>query len=172
MRIVIIAALLACAAGAGAQDQAGAAPAAKSAAAAPAPAARKKAKAVPKSPAKAPAAQAAPAGPAQPKPRPAQPAAAKADQESDEAVVMIDSKADLDETGRFAAAEGDQEEGPAAQGGLPSSYGQLKGALNEGGRSLLVFENPDDGALTFVQVSAGRNGVAWKLVDRIPRSGD
>ena len=160
MRAIVISLLLACAAGAGAQEQAQPAQAAdKAKAAAPAP--KKKARTAVKAAAPA----AAPAAKAKPD--------AKADQEGEESVVMIDSKADIDETGRFSAAGGDQDEQqPAVPGGLPASYGQLKGVLNEGGRSLLVFESPDDGAITFVQVTVGRTGVAWKLVDRIPRSGD
>jgi len=103
-------------------------------------------------------------------PRPA----ARADEaDAEESGVMIDSKSDAEETGRFAAAgpETDREE-PAVTGGLPSSYGQLKGVLNDAGRSLLVFESPDDGSITFVQVTAGKNKVVWKLVDRIQRSQD
>jgi hypothetical protein len=120
-----------------------------------------------------PAAQAPQAQPAAAK-RPAAAAPKPAEQEPEESVVMIDSKGDQEETGRFSAgsARGEQEEAPAAPGGMPSSYGQLKGVMNEAGRTLLVLESPDDGTITFVQVIAGRNGVAWKLVDRIPRSMD
>jgi|GEM_PF-1222132 len=116
----------------------------------------------------APAAQPAPARKAV-KQEPAKPA-----EEPEESVVMIDSKAEPEETGRFSAAgyAPDQEEQPAVPGGMPSSYGQLKGVMNDGGRTLLVLESPDDGAITFVQVIAGKAGVSWKLVDRIPRSLD
>ena len=44
--------------------------------------------------------------------------------------------------------------------------------MNDGGRTLLVLESPDDGTITFVQVIAGKAGVSWKLVDRVPRSLD
>jgi hypothetical protein len=129
-------------------------------------------------PAKAvPAAKTAPApAPVKKAPRPdaaKAEAARQAEADAEESVVMIDSKADGDETGRFSAAyaAADQEE-PAVPGGLPSSYGQLKGVMNEAGRSLLVFESPDDGSITFVQATPGKSGVAWKLIGRIPRSQD
>lgn len=124
---------------------------------------------------------AAKAAAARPQSRPApaakaaRPAKAKPQaEEQEEAGVMIDSKAEPEETGRFSAAAFSQEpdDTPAAPGGLPSSYGQLKGVMNDGGRTLLVLESPDDGAITFVQVTAGRNAVSWKLLDRIPRSLD
>jgi hypothetical protein len=116
----------------------------------------------------APASQPAPAKKAV-KQEPVKPA-----EEPEESVVMIDSKAEPEETGRFSAAgyAADQDEAPAVPGGMPASYGQLKGVMNDGGRSLLVLESPDDGAITFVQVTAGKAGVSWKLVDRIPRSLD
>ncbi|MCM2266755.1 MAG: hypothetical protein NDI60_03170 [Elusimicrobiales bacterium] len=120
-----------------------------------------------------------PAAPAAAKPAAAQKAAARpapkpADQEAEESVVMIDSKGDPDETGRFSAGSygGDQEDPSPLAGGMPASYGQLKGVMNDGGRSLLVLESPEDGAITFVQVTAGKAGVTWKLVDRILRSAD
>jgi hypothetical protein len=99
---------------------------------------------------------------------------AKPAEEPEESVVMIDSKAEPEETGRFNAAgyAPDQDEAPAVPGGMPASYGQLKGVMNDGGRSLLVMESPDDGAITFVLVTAGKAGISWKLVDRIPRSLD
>jgi hypothetical protein len=102
----------------------------------------------------------------------AKPAADKqADQESEDSVVMIDSKGgDAEDNGSFSAGE-DREE-KAVPGGLPASYGQCKGTITEGGRSLLVFESPDDGTVSFVQVSVGKNNVTWKLAGRIPRSAD
>ena len=54
---------------------------------------------------------------------------------------------------------------------MPASYGQLKGTLSDGGRSLLVFES-DDGTISFVQIFTGKNAVSWKLVSRIYRSAD
>jgi hypothetical protein len=57
-------------------------------------------------------------------------------------------------------------------GGIPASYGQCKGVMNDGGRTLLVFESADDGAISFVQVTLGKAGAAWKLVDRIYRSAE
>ncbi len=117
----------------------------------------------------APSAKAAPA-----KRAPAAKAARPQAEEPEEAMVMIDSKTEPEETGRFAAAAFDQDadNAPAVPGGLPSSYGQLKGVMNDGGRTLLVLESPDDGAITFVQVTAGKTAVSWKLLDRIPRSLD
>ncbi len=102
---------------------------------------------------------------------PAKPAVDKqADQENDEAVVMIDSKGDAEDNGSFSS--GEDREDRTVPGGIPSSFGQCKGTLTEGGRSLLVFESADDGTLSFVQVVVGKAGVSWKLVDRIPRSAD
>ncbi|HAT71221.1 MAG TPA: hypothetical protein DCS63_00195 [Elusimicrobia bacterium] len=107
------------------------------------------------------------------RPETSRPAAKTNEEDAEESGVMIDSKSDAEETGRFAAAGSREEaEEPAVAGGLPSSYGQLKGVMNDAGRSLLVFESPDDGSITFVQVTAGKNNVVWKLVDRIPRSLD
>ena len=60
----------------------------------------------------------------------------------------------------------------AVQAGLPSSYGQCKGVIADAGRNLLIFESPDDGSVSFVQVTVGKANVSWKLVDRIPRSAD
>jgi hypothetical protein len=94
----------------------------------------------------------------------------QADQENEDSVVMIDSKSDAEDNGSFSAGEGREDR--AVPGGIPSSFGQCKGTLTEGGRSLLVFESADDGALSFVQVIVGKAGVSWKLVDRIPRSAD
>ncbi len=103
-------------------------------------------------------------------------ASAKVQDDSDEAGVMIDSKGDAGD------ASGDQDYSapngaevyaePSGVGGLPSSYGQCKGVVNEGGRSVLVLESPEDGALSFVQVTVGKSDVSWKLIGRIPRSSD
>ncbi|MEK7721976.1 MAG: hypothetical protein AAB359_06265 [Elusimicrobiota bacterium] len=99
-------------------------------------------------------------------------AAAKPDeQDAEESGVMIDSKAGAEEAGSPGAYGVEQDE-RAAPGGLPSSYGQCKGVINDADRSILVFENPEDGAVSFVQMTVGKTNVSWKLVDRIPRSAD
>ena len=59
----------------------------------------------------------------------------------------------------------------AVPGGIPASYGQLKGAINDSGRSLLTFES-DDGTISFVQIFVGKSAVSWKLISRIYRSAD
>jgi len=109
-------------------------------------------------------AQAAPKQTAAPakKPEPAKPV-----EDQEESVVMIDDRTDSDYT-RVSSAE----EQPAGPGGIPSSYGQCKGVMNDGGRTVLVFESADDGSISFVQVTLGKTGAAWKLVDRIYRSAE
>ncbi|MBI4351051.1 MAG: hypothetical protein HY550_06395 [Elusimicrobia bacterium] len=102
------------------------------------------------------------------------PAAAKQEeQEAEESVVLIDSKGEPEagET-QDLSAFGRETEERLAPGGLPSSYGQCKGLMSDAGRNILIFESPDDGALSFVQVTLGKGGVSWKLIDRIPRSAD
>ena len=99
---------------------------------------------------------------------------AKGEPAEEEGAVMIDDKSDEDSTGSFSdsdTAASEEREAPSVRGGLPASYGQLKGTLNDGGRSLLVFEN-EDGVISFVQIFAGKNSVTWKLVSRIYRSAD
>ena len=98
-------------------------------------------------------------------------AAARQEQDAEESVVMIDSKGDAGETETPAAYGAEQEE-RVVPGGLPSSYGQCKGVISDAGRNLLIFESPDDGSVSFVQVTVGKANVSWKLVDRIPRSAD
>ena len=106
------------------------------------------------------------------KAEPSKTAAAKpSEQDAEESVVMIDSRAEAEDEGFSAAYGGDQEERPVP-GGLPSTFGQCKGTLTDAGRSILVFENPDDGAVSFVQITVGKANVSWKLIDRIPRSAD
>ncbi|PKM98643.1 MAG: hypothetical protein CVU79_01945 [Elusimicrobia bacterium HGW-Elusimicrobia-3] len=100
------------------------------------------------------------------KPEPAKPAPKPAE-EQEESVVMIDDKADTDYSGVSSA-----DDQPAAPGGIPSSYGQCKGVMNDGGRTVLVFESADDGAISFVQVTLGKTGAAWKLLDRIYRGAE
>ncbi|MGD9642533.1 MAG: hypothetical protein AB7V08_07310 [Elusimicrobiales bacterium] len=117
--------------------------------------------------AKTAAAKPAAAAPAQ-KSEPVKPAA-KAVEEQEESMVMIDDKTESDYS-RGASADADEQ--PAVPGGIPSSYGQCKGVMNDGGRTLLVFESADDGSISFVQVTLGKTGAAWKLVDRIHRSAD
>lgn len=108
-------------------------------------------------------------------PVPADKAKKQYDAEPEEGTVIVDSKADSEEAWS-SAAEADKQpaERPDADvpGGMPASYGQCKGVVTEGGRTILIFENPDDGALYFVQVTVGKNNVAWKLVDKISRSAD
>lgn len=96
-------------------------------------------------------------------------AAEKTRQEEEPGEVLIDSRSGEDADGGRAAVAA-EEEAPAPNS-LPASLGQLKGVLAEGGRSMLVFEG-DDGAVSFVQVSFGRSGVSWKLVDRLARSNE
>ncbi len=124
-------------------------------------------------------AQAQNASPAQqPAPKASAPAVQKAVQkappaeEEEPGAVMIDPRSDEDRSGRFtdneARGEAETEE-PAAPNGMPAAYGPLKGALNDAGRSLLVFEN-EDGEISFVQVFIGKSAVTWKLISRIPRA--
>lgn len=132
-----------------------------------------KAKSAPAAPAAAApvtTAQAAPKPAAAPvkKTEPVKPAA-KAAEEQEESMVMIDDKADPDYS-RVSSADADEQ--PAVPGGIPASYGQCKGVMNDGGRTLLVFESADDGTISFVQVTLGKTGAAWKLADRIYRSAD
>lgn len=98
-------------------------------------------------------------------------AAARQEQEAEESVVMIDSKGEAGEAEAPAAYGAEQEE-RVVPGGLPSSYGQCKGVIADAGRNILIFESPDDGSVSFVQVTVGKSNVSWKLVDRIPRSAD
>ncbi|HBA61821.1 MAG TPA: hypothetical protein DCZ92_13625 [Elusimicrobia bacterium] len=122
-----------------------------------------------------PATAAAPA--VQPGKKAERPAAARSKQAEpeDDGTVMIDSRSDVDETGRAPAradaAAGEREEADIP-GGMPISYGQCKGVISDGGRNLLVFESPDDGTITFVQVIAGRSSVSWKVAGTIGRSSD
>ncbi len=102
------------------------------------------------------------------KPEPAKPAAKPAE-DQEESMVMIDDKADQDYS-RVSSADADEQ--PAVPGGIPASYGQCKGVMTDAGRTLLVFESADDGAISFVQVTLGKTGAAWKLVDRIYRSAE
>lgn len=108
-------------------------------------------------------------------PKAAKPVPAKPAEEAEESVVMIDSRADAEpeEGGRYASgAFGREQEEAAVPGGLPSSYGQCKGVITEAGRTVLVFENPDDGAISLVQLVLGKGKPSWKLLDRMPRSAD
>lgn len=112
------------------------------------------------------------------KPAPAQTEkkeSAGAAQSEEEDSVMIDARSDEESSERTsdsepaAAASGTGE--AAARAGIPESYGHLKGTLNDEGRNLLIFEN-EDGVISFVQVSAGKNAASWKLISRIYRSAD
>lgn len=93
------------------------------------------------------------------------------EQDAEESVVMIDSKAEAEDEGVAVSYNAEQDE-RAVPGGLPSSFGQCKGVISDAGRSILVFENPDDGSVSFVQVTLGRANVSWKLIGRVPRSAD
>jgi len=104
---------------------------------------------------------------AAPEKKPAAPAAKPAE-EQEESVVMIDSRTDPEDVRTPVAYADDR----ALPGGLPSSYGQCRGVISEAGRSVLVFESPDDGSIAFVQVVLGKTGVTWKLLDRVYRSPD
>lgn len=91
--------------------------------------------------------------------------AVKPQEDAEEAGVMIDSRGEAEaDDERPAPAE----TGPA---GIPSSYGQCRGVMADGGRNLLVFESIEDGSISFVQVTTGK-GVSWRLVGRIQRSND
>ncbi len=98
---------------------------------------------------------------------------ARGAQSEEEGAVMIDARGDEDYSGRFSDNEPAvaEPEDPVVPGGMPASYGQLKGTLNDGGRNLLVFEN-EEGSISFVQIFAGKSAVSWKLVSRIYRSAD
>lgn len=111
--------------------------------------------------------------PAEEKKAPAPKKEVKPAEPEEEGSVMIDSKAGDSESGEEPEYRGrpQAEEEPVVPGGLPVSYGLLKGTLNEAGRNLLVFEN-EDGTITFVQVMVGKNAANWKLVARIGRSMD
>lgn len=132
------------------------------------PAEKKQAQPAAAQPAAAPAAAAAPAGEAKPAKQPK--ASQKQSDPEDDGTVLIDSRGDADDGARYEpASEAAQPEVP---GGLPSSYGQCRGVINDAGRSVLVFENPEDGVISFVQVFFVKSGVSWKLVDRVGRSLD
>jgi len=98
---------------------------------------------------------------------------ARGAQSEEEGAVMIDARGDEDYAGRFSDNEPAtaEPEDPVVPGGMPASYGQLKGTLNDGGRNLLVFEN-EEGSISFVQIFAGKAAVSWKLISRIYRSAD
>lgn len=114
-----------------------------------------------------------PPAPADDKKAPAPKKEVKPAEPEEEGSVMIDSKAGDAEAGEEpeSRARPQSDEEAPAPGGLPVSYGLLKGTLNEGGRSILVFEN-EDGTITFVQVTFGRSSAAWKMISRIRRSMD
>ena len=99
-------------------------------------------------------------------------AAKAAEQDSEEAGVMIDSKsddADSETPSSSSMAGTERQEDAAFASYLPASYGQMKGVLNEQNRNVLVFEN-EDGVLSFVQVSVEKKSVTWKLLARVGRS--
>jgi len=101
-------------------------------------------------------------------------AQAGVEQEADEGGVMIDSKSDEDSAARAEEARARSSaaaEDRSAPSGIPASYGQLKGAFNDGGRNLLIFEN-EEGVIAFVQIFVSKNEVTWKLISTIRRSAD
>lgn len=100
-------------------------------------------------------------------PAPAKPAAKPAD-ESEESVVMIDSKAEAED--RRASYGEETDDQAFVPDGIPSSLGQCKGVMNEGGRNVLVFESIEDGTISFVHVTIGKATVSWNVIAKIPRS--
>ncbi|HAF96428.1 MAG: hypothetical protein A2X34_08170 [Elusimicrobia bacterium GWC2_51_8] len=94
------------------------------------------------------------------------------DQDGEEGGVVIDSKSEdseVDTTPYSSKNSVDQSENAGFASYLPAAYGPLKGVLNEQGRNVLVFEN-EDGILSFVQASVGKNSVSLKLLARVARS--
>lgn len=110
----------------------------------------------------------APAQSGKPAPEKKAAAAPKPVEDQEESVVLIDSRTEPEDVRTPSAYAEDR---PSA-GGLPASYGQCRGVISEAGRSVLVFESPDDGSLAFVQVVLGKTGVTWKLLDRVYRNAD
>jgi len=99
-------------------------------------------------------------------------AAKTQEQDGEETGVMIDSRSEDSEaeTSPYSSKNSvDQAENAGFASSLPASYGPLKGVLNEQGRNVLVFEN-EDGILSFVQASVGKNSVSLKLLARVARS--
>lgn len=100
---------------------------------------------------------------------------ASGDQYEQEGAVIIDAGSDEDSSARVSdnqpAAAAEPEDTAGRPRRIPASYGQLKGTLNDGGRSLLVFEN-ESGGISFVQIGVGKNSVTWRLVSKISRSAD
>ena len=121
-----------------------------------------------KSEAAAPAAPAPAAQPAAaPEKKPAAKPAAKQAEEPEESMVMIDDKAEPE--GRPAAAE--SEERAVDRSGIPEAFGQCKGVTTDGGRTILIFESPETGAISFVHVVFGKNGVTWRPAGSLKRYG-
>ena len=98
--------------------------------------------------------------------------ARKEDDSYGESGVLIDSRTEGADAERFDAPSAAEQGEPEVSGGIPASYGQCKGIINEAGRTILVLESQEDGAVSFVQVTVKKNSVSWKLVDRIPRGAD
>lgn len=117
-------------------------------------------------PAAAPAPGAQPAPAAEKKPAPAAKQPAKQAEEPEESIVMIDDKAEPE--GKAAAPA---EESAPDRNGIPESYGPCKGVATDAGRTILIFENPDSGEISFVHVVFGKTGVTWRLLDTIRRQG-
>lgn len=119
-------------------------------------------------PEKKPAPAAQPATAAEKKPAPAAKQPAKQAEEPEESIVMIDDKAEPDH-GKAGALDADEPQ--AGPPGIPTSYGQCKGVTTDAGRTILVFENPDSGDISLVQLVFGKAGVSWRLLDTIRRQG-
>jgi len=93
--------------------------------------------------------------------------------DSEESGVVIDDKSDDgSQSGSYASKSGAEQGAEEAVFGssIPASYGKLMGVINEPGRNVLVFESDEDGALSFVHVTVGKNSVSWKLAGRVSRS--
>jgi len=93
---------------------------------------------------------------------------------SEDSGVVVDSKSediDAETFSDFSDGKAEQQKDADFDSSIPASYGQLKGVLNEPGRNVLVFEN-EDGVLSFVQASFGRNSLTCKLLARAGRSQD
>ncbi|HOW88660.1 MAG TPA: hypothetical protein PL037_00135 [Elusimicrobiales bacterium] len=97
--------------------------------------------------------------------------AAETGREEEEGQVLIDGASEEDSPRTPDTEEEKYEPEKKPAGGIPSSYGQLKGTLSEGEKSFLVFEG-DDGTIYLVQITPGKSGASWKLASKIPRSAD
>lgn len=51
---------------------------------------------------------------------------------------------------------------------IPLSYGELKGSFNAGNRNILIFENSENGVITFIEVIFDRT-LTWKYIGKFKR---